>query len=267
MTLLCRARWNARTRCARRDCDPRRLVRLRARGLGLYDLCLYGTLAGVGVRGRCRSHFQHPAERQQTRPADFSRISRSSWCAVGVDTFCEARSGRRKFRGAAHRSSTRGHATGGRRGQVRTKSLPSNSGVEVILRAIETAGLFHPQGGMSPSRSTPRRPGLVEGAAAAPSVRPGAVVSLEKEGRALDLGFELDNFWADWVDGTRSSRSRTAWPRTTWTGWRTARRAARLHAAARRRRSPGHEHGPDRPRDRAGAANSVLIKAEPGLAR
>ena len=91
-------------------------------------------------------------------------------------------------------------------------SLPSNeAAVEVILRAIEKAG-YRPGEDVAIALDPAASSMLVEGTGT------GGVTGhyrLEREGRTLDSG-EMIDLWAELGrHATRSSRSRTAWPRTT----------------------------------------------------
>ena len=114
------------------------------------------------------------------------------------------------------------------------------------MKAIETAGY---------------RPGedvvLALDCAATEFFKDGAYV-YEGEGKTRSTEEQVD-YLAELVGDTRSSRSRTAWPRTTGRAG-SAHRPDRHQVPAGRRRSLRHQHRAARRASSTGSANSILVK-------
>ena len=147
---------------------------------------------------------------------------------VGLDTYADAlRAGAEIFaalRGILH---DEGFAVGqGDEGGF-APSLPSNeAAVEVILRAIETAG-YRPGEQVALALDPATSSILVEGTGS------GGVTGryrLEREDRTLDSG-ELIDLWADWVDRYPIVSLEDGLGEDDWSGW------TRAHGAARRSQS------------------------------
>ena len=190
-----RARRDAQQGRARRERDPRRLARVRAR-LGV----LVRPAAVPLPRRRRRADaagpdVQHP-QRRQARPG-LDRLP-------GVHGHAGRRGDvQRRAPRRAPRSSRRCAASSTTRGTRRVKgdeggfapSLASNeAAVEVILRAIERAGYRPGEDvaiALDPATTELVEPGSGEDG------KPTRYV-LAKEGRTLDSG-ELIDLWADWV--------------------------------------------------------------------
>jgi enolase len=123
-------------------------------------------------------------------------------CAAGAEVF-------HALRAELHET---GHATGqGDEGGFAPSLASNQAAIEVVLKAIERAG--YKPGDEVAIALDPAVSELVD--LDTPTDANGEYTyRLAKEGRTLKTS-ELIDFWANWVVGTRSSRWRTAWPRTT----------------------------------------------------
>ena len=256
--LLHRARRHAEQGRARRERHPRRLARVRPRGRRPRTTCRSTATSAASARGSCPSRCSTSstaASTPRTPPT-----SRSSWSCPSGSTPSARRCGpaRRSSPPCAAILHDEGHATGqGDEGGF-APSLPSNeAAVEVILRAIERAG-YRP-GEESRSRSTRRRAELVEEGTGGDGVADR--YRLANGGPDARVGRADRPLGRLGRRATRSSRSRTASPRTTGPAGRcsTARLGDRVQLVGDDLLVTNPERSSQRGIDED-AANAVLIK-------
>jgi enolase len=249
-----RPRWDGQQGDARRERDPRRLARVRARRRGRLRPAALPYLGGVGATTCLVPMFNILNGGKHAQ--DSTDFQEFMVMPVGVATYGDAlRAGPRcsgRLRSILHAA---GHSTGqGDEGGF-APSLPSNeAAVEVIVQAIEKGGY---------------RPGDEVAIALDPATS--ELVDGGGDGRgpvryALARGPDA-RFWASWSTcgrsgwtAIRSSRSRTVSAEDDWDGWRelTARLGDRVQLVGDDLFVTNTERHPARHRE--DAANSVLIK-------
>jgi len=136
---------------------------------------------------------------------------------VGLPTFSEAlRAGAEVFGALRALLHDAGHATGqGDEGGFAPSLASNEAAVEVILRAIETAG-YRPGDEVAIALDPAVSSILVEGTGHDDVV---GQYRLEKEGRTLDSG-ELIDLWASWLDRYPIVSLEDGMGEEDWTGWK-----------------------------------------------
>ena len=179
-----------------------------------HDLPLYRYLGGVGARILPVPFFNIlNGGKHAVDSTDFQEFMVAP---VGVETFAEAlRAGAEVFHALRSTLHDQGFAVGqGDEGGF-APSLPSNeAAVEVILRAIETAG-YRPGEEVALALDPATSSILVDGTGT--DGRPGKY-RLEREGRTLDSG-ELIDLWERWVDRYPIVSLEDGLAEDDWGGW------------------------------------------------